>query len=448
MAKILKWIQDAAVKLVDPDREQRVAHYAKAVERELTFHKKEFNLRATVAKLQIDESDLSDITDRVYQVFLTRAWADQDLSKVEQRTLGWIAEKLEISSDQASRLSRSVSEAVFRQSLAHAMEDGEISSDEATRLRKIAEAMGSTLPDLMSTVFKREGESFLRSAFLKAASDGEVSEQGLQSLLNTTRRLGISDADLFNLIRPQARQLVEHILADAKSDGVLSADEDRQLAWALRTFNLPADFVAYLNGEVSELRVLTEISAGRLPTITAPPEIELHNGEIAHFNSRATFIRTKQLVSGPRQDAFEGNATITDLRLVFSSSAIAFSVAHRKVIGLRELQGGIELRTAAKGAGIYFFQDSPHLAIPIYRTAIGRANQTITARQDGAPNRHIPRDVRQRIWQRYNGHCAECGASDYLEFDHIVPVAKGGSNSENNVQLLCRRCNLRKSDNI
>ena len=60
----------------------------------------------------------------------------------------------------------------------------------------------------------------------------------------------------------------------------------------------------------------------------------------------------------------------------------------------------------------------------------------------------ISREVRQRVWTRYGGRCAECGADDYLEFDHVIPVAKGGSNTDANVQLLCRRCNLNKRDNI
>jgi 5-methylcytosine-specific restriction endonuclease McrA len=76
------------------------------------------------------------------------------------------------------------------------------------------------------------------------------------------------------------------------------------------------------------------------------------------------------------------------------------------------------------------------------------ANQTRVLKAEGEPTRHIPRDVRQRVWQRYGGQCAECGATDYLEFDHIIPVAKGGSNTDSNVQLLCRRCNLKKSDAI
>ena len=42
----------------------------------------------------------------------------------------------------------------------------------------------------------------------------------------------------------------------------------------------------------------------------------------------------------------------------------------------------------------------------------------------------------------------ECAALDYLEFDHLIPVAKGGSNTVNNIQLLCRRCNGSKGDRI
>ena len=80
--------------------------------------------------------------------------------------------------------------------------------------------------------------------------------------------------------------------------------------------------------------------------------------------------------------------------------------------------------------------------------AIGLHNQSITKKLLDVPSRHISRNVRQRVWTTYGGQCADCGAKDYLEFDHVIPVAKGGSNDEMNVQLLCRRCNLKKNDNI
>jgi 5-methylcytosine-specific restriction endonuclease McrA len=84
----------------------------------------------------------------------------------------------------------------------------------------------------------------------------------------------------------------------------------------------------------------------------------------------------------------------------------------------------------------------------IFRKAVALSNQTATRSGDGEPSRHISREVRQRVWQRYGGQCVDCGAREYLEFDHIIPVAKGGSNADANIQLLCRRCNLKKSDHI
>jgi len=35
-----------------------------------------------------------------------------------------------------------------------------------------------------------------------------------------------------------------------------------------------------------------------------------------------------------------------------------------------------------------------------------------------------------------------------LEYDHIIPVSKGGSNTERNIQLLCEKCNRQKSATI
>ncbi len=69
--------------------------------------------------------------------------------------------------------------------------------------------------------------------------------------------------------------------------------------------------------------------------------------------------------------------------------------------------------------------------------------------QKSGPKRDpIPEDVKLLVWARDGGHCARCGSTQDLHFDHIIPVAKGGGNSGANIQILCQSCNLRKADKI
>jgi hypothetical protein len=60
----------------------------------------------------------------------------------------------------------------------------------------------------------------------------------------------------------------------------------------------------------------------------------------------------------------------------------------------------------------------------------------------------IPDDVKMFVWKRDQGKCVKCGSQINLEFDHIIPVSKGGSNTARNIQLLCESCNRKKSNNI
>jgi hypothetical protein len=60
----------------------------------------------------------------------------------------------------------------------------------------------------------------------------------------------------------------------------------------------------------------------------------------------------------------------------------------------------------------------------------------------------IPTAVKLAVYERDGGACRSCGARSDLQFDHIIPIAKGGGNSEPNVQILCGRCNREKSAQI
>lgn len=60
----------------------------------------------------------------------------------------------------------------------------------------------------------------------------------------------------------------------------------------------------------------------------------------------------------------------------------------------------------------------------------------------------IPERVRHEVWRRDGGRCVDCGSRERMEFDHIIPISKGGSNTARNIELRCEACNRRKSASI
>lgn len=65
------------------------------------------------------------------------------------------------------------------------------------------------------------------------------------------------------------------------------------------------------------------------------------------------------------------------------------------------------------------------------------------------PSRVIPTSVKLAVWQRDNGQCRMCGATNELHFDHVIPFSRGGTSMKaENIQLLCARHNLEKSNRI
>lgn len=60
----------------------------------------------------------------------------------------------------------------------------------------------------------------------------------------------------------------------------------------------------------------------------------------------------------------------------------------------------------------------------------------------------IPGKLRQKIWERDNFTCQECGSKENLSTDHIKPESKGGTLNPNNLRTLCKDCNSKKGDKV
>jgi len=56
--------------------------------------------------------------------------------------------------------------------------------------------------------------------------------------------------------------------------------------------------------------------------------------------------------------------------------------------------------------------------------------------------------LKWKIFKRDNFTCQNCGSQEFLELDHIIPISKGGKEKKENYQTLCKKCNVRKKDNL
>jgi 5-methylcytosine-specific restriction endonuclease McrA len=63
-------------------------------------------------------------------------------------------------------------------------------------------------------------------------------------------------------------------------------------------------------------------------------------------------------------------------------------------------------------------------------------------------SRHIPQAVREEVHRRDRGRCVECGSNVRIEYDHILPFSKGGSNTARNIRILCEKCNRSRGGSI
>lgn len=64
----------------------------------------------------------------------------------------------------------------------------------------------------------------------------------------------------------------------------------------------------------------------------------------------------------------------------------------------------------------------------------------------------VSNKMRFSIYSRDGYRCRICGARQgkrvQLEIDHIIPIAKGGKSTYDNLQTLCHNCNVQKGDSV
>jgi hypothetical protein len=248
----------------------------------------------------------------------------------------------------------------------------------------------------------------------------------------------------------RARQELAHLMAEVN-----------ELATELGAAKRALDARDY-----SRLSVTRRLRSGRRP-VTLEHEVEGVQLRLArkHEEVKAKHTETETLERDARELSEAGDG-VTVYRL--HSARHSVNCSRGQYEHLSGVQRTTPVRLAAKnGLRWWWYRDrfwwadakrSPHevestilmldLASLYQREAFERVRAEILGSNGLAPAEDaVPEHVGREVWIRDRGCCVDCGAASSLAFDHLLPLAAGGTNTPPNLELRCRACLLRRRTN-
>jgi tellurite resistance protein len=317
----------------------------------------------------------------------------------------------------------------------------------ATLAKATGNAIATGFRKVQAHIERRQFSKRLPEVFIQAAADGVITEEEEASLRRQLKEHGIAWEEAAEEIKPLARDFVRRVMADVVADGEVARSERRELRRYLQLFGLE-EMGAELEAVLGRVETIWKLNNGVLPAPLSEKPLWLRSDEALYFCCDSQHFRTRR----GELERVSGTLFVTNTRFEFISPNVTFSHWHEQLRlcdPVRRTHLSLLFHPKV-GSGTYIVPDAPLTAA--YLNAMARAaNRTITiSREDSTlqERRRIPKEVKHEVWIRDGGRCVECRGEDYLEFDHIIPVSRGGSNSAQNIQLLCRRCNGEKSDKI
>ncbi|MDV6374133.1 TerD family protein [Deinococcus arenicola] len=284
-----------------------------------------------------------------------------------------------------------------------------------------------------------------RTRFLAACADGIMEYHEWQDLQRTVFQEELDAKVALDFVRSDALRLMERTLTLAYSDGIISCQEESDFGDLARLLRIPSGLLAPLQSEMVDLRAATSIREGHLPT--AQTTVILDAGEMAHLEVPATFRH----VTATRSREIVGRMVVTNRQIYFIGSAGegGWNVQYSKILRIEERPDGVNLELSVKkGSGTYHHVSKPLILSATLDALVRLHKRLLLMPQTERASRSIQQHVKIAVFDRDRGKCVQCGDNNYLEYDHVIPHSLGGASTENNLQLLCRRCNLQKSNKI
>lgn len=403
---------------------------------------KNFELTNAISGISVPYEHLRNACSQLYKKFAIEALKDFIINEKEREVLSILREKLVISIDYAAEIEENLKGEIYDKELNIRLSDRILTKKETLELQQIRHTLGLTDSQVRKAT-KSSAIQGYRELFNRFAEDGLMNVEELDELRDLAKSTGITPAEAAGLSVKEALNLYKRTVSMVCQDGIVTPDERRLVDVLGDLLQLQDHLVTPLKARVKEVEEFENIRNGNLPVLRRV-DIHLRSTELCHWYSACQY----EYETSTRVVELTGKLIVTNRRIIFSASERGIEFTIKKIINIRVNSNAVQLKlTSTRGQGIYYTDHSEKLAA-ILEVLVRKYNYRIAEKLDNVRSRRIPDYVKVEVWQRDGGQCVKCGATDYLEYDHIIPFSKGGSNSENNIQLLCRKCNLAKSGEL
>ncbi|MEX0717015.1 MAG: HNH endonuclease signature motif containing protein [Planctomycetaceae bacterium] len=395
------------------------------------------------------EQAIAEATTAIYVEAYYRCAKDSQITEKEQRLLDRLIAILALNDEQVLRSNYRVGLSIYKKRFRNAVADGRLDDSRKSELDALRRAFGLRTRDIHGAI-SEQALAYYSFRLSDALRDGVLGEAEMCELALVARELGLTSSQLKSISVPNKKDILATALASIKARGEIRPQDHDHIRALAEYLNATNDLLKPCLMDLELYERLFAIRTGKLPEIDSK-DLILERGEPLHYSVRVTF----EVAAADRIRRQGGTLYIGGRRMRFVGLRRSHEMRYANLLRVDlavQKQPKLTIAVArGTGSGTYRLTGmrDPGTSVELHEAIrfLIRKAKGLEVRH-GTDTRYITDEIRSEIWYRDAGRCVLCGATEYLEFDHIIPHSKGGATSAQNLQLLCRKCNSEKSDTI
>lgn len=305
----------------------------------------------------------------------------------------------------------------------------------------IKDALKDLFLSPIKAIEKRKKYKEFDQLLIDALADGYFTGSKMKMLQHFCSAHSLDLNEALKASELQIAKFFRFTLANIVADGIVDCKEQAYMDSLCTFFHPPAQLINEIKSTIQRVNQIAKISQGQVTAIRTNAIIT-KNSEIVWLHHTNVFLKHG------KNERLSGDLFVTNERIIYKSTK-SFEVSISNIISVDSSSNTVYIAAKTrKGSGDFIIGPEAKLVEAYINQSVKRFHRQLDLKQKSGSTRHIQQSVKNIVWDRCQGKCVQCNSEQYIEFDHIIPFSKGGSNSENNIQILCRRCNLAKSDKI